>query len=293
MRPADLFQLLMLACAWGGAYLFMRAAVPAFGAAPMVFLRLAMGSLLVLLPLTLWKFGPGPLIRHWKPLLIYGTLFTAVPFIGLGWSARSISAGLLAVLQSAAPLFSALIARWWTKEPITPMRAAGLVIGFAGVTLLVWDQIGVRSDAGLAIIVTLLVTVLWGVSSNYARTLHDVDPIVLATGSIGIGALVLAPSAMMNWPQQAPGLRAWAEVTFMGIVASGCGFLLYFGLIRRIGAVRATSVSFLTPVVTMILGALYLGEALTLRMITACAVIIVGTALTLDLVPRLSKRAKG
>ncbi|NDG42026.1 MAG: EamA/RhaT family transporter, partial [Betaproteobacteria bacterium] len=72
MRPADLLQLLMLACAWGGAYLFMRAAVPAFGAAPMVFLRLAMGSLLVLLPLTLWKFGPGPLVRHWKPLLIYG-----------------------------------------------------------------------------------------------------------------------------------------------------------------------------------------------------------------------------
>ena len=107
MRPADLLQLLTLACAWGGAYLFMRAAVPAFGPAPMVFLRLAMGSLLVLLPLTLWKFGPGPLVRHWKPLLIYGALFTAVPFIGLGWSARSISAGLLAVLQSAAPLFSA------------------------------------------------------------------------------------------------------------------------------------------------------------------------------------------
>ena len=263
----------------------MRAAVPAFGAAPMVFLRLAMGSLLVLLPITLWRFGPAPLLKHWRALSIYGVVFTAIPFIGLGWSARSISAGLLAVLQSAAPLFSAVIAHYWMRERLTPVRAAGLAIGLAGVTLLVWDQIGVGSDAGIAIVVTLAVTVLWGVSSNYARTLHDIDPVVLATGSIGIAALALSPWAVADWPQVAPGARAWAEVTFMGIVASGFGFLMYFGLIRQIGAVRATSVSFLTPVVAMVSGAFYLGEALTVRMVTGCAVIIVGTALTLGLVP--------
>lgn len=284
MRPVHVLQLLGLSCAWGGAYLFMRAAVPAFGAAPMVFLRLAMGSLLVLLPLTLWRHGPRPLLTHWRALTIYGVLFTAVPFIGLGFSARSISAGMLAVLQSAAPLFAALVARVWFGERIHSFRALGLLIGLAGVTLLVWDGLGVSGDASLAIVVTLLVTVLWGVSSNYARTIRHIEPVVLATGSIGIAALVLMPWALWHWPTQAPGLQAWAEVTFMGIIGSGAGFLLYFGLLRQIGAVRATSVTFLTPVVTMVSGVFYLGEAVSWQMVLGCAVIVAGTALTLGLV---------
>lgn len=286
MRASHVVRLLLLSFVWGGAYLFMRAAVPAFGPAPMIFLRMAMGCLLVLLPITLWRFGTAPLRQHWRALLAYGVGFTAIPFIGLGWAAQSISAGLLAVLQSAAPLFSAIVAHFWLRERLTPTRTAGLVIGFAGVALLVWDKIGVRGDARLAVLVTLAVTALWGVSSNYARKLQAIDPVVLATGSIGSGALAIAPFALATWPETPPGARAWAEVTFMGIAASGVGFLLYFGLIKAVGAVRATSVSFLTPIVAMVSGALYLGEPLTLRMFAGCAVVVAGTALTLGLLPR-------
>jgi len=135
----------------------------------MIFLRMALGSALVLLPLTLWRFGPKPLLRHWRELAFFGVVFTALPFLGLGYAALSISAGLLAILQSAAPLFAAVVARIWLREPITGARATGLAIGFAGVAMLVWDRVGVREDAGIAILLTLAVTALWGVSSNYAR----------------------------------------------------------------------------------------------------------------------------
>jgi len=287
LRPGHVVQLVALSLIWGSAYLFMRASAPTFGAAPMIFLRMALGSTLVLLPLTLWRFGPGPLLRNWRELLVFGVAFTAVPFLGLGFAALSISAGLLAILQSAAPLFAALVARVWLGEPIAGSRAAGLAIGFAGVAMLVWDRVGVREDAGLAILVTLAVTALWGVSSNYARKrLQAVDPVVLATGSIGVAALVLAPLAALEWPVQSPGPRAWAEVLFLGVAASGVGFLLYFGLLSKIGAVRATSVTFLNPVVAMGTAALYLGEPVTLRMVVGCAVIVTGTALTLGLLPR-------
>jgi drug/metabolite transporter (DMT)-like permease len=289
MRPVHIAQLLLLSFIWGTAYLFMRASVPAFGPAPMIFLRMALGSLLVLFPLTLWRFGAGPLREHWRELVIFGVAFTAVPFLGLGFAARSISAGMLAVLQSAAPLFAAVIAHFWLRERFTPIRALGLVIGFAGVTLLVWDKVGVREDAGVAVLVTLAVTALWGVSSNYARArLHAIDPIVLATGSIGAAALVLAPFALLSWPVEPPGAKAWAEVVFLGIAASGFGFLLYFGLLDKIGAVRATSVTFLNPVVAMGAGAVYLGEEISLRMVLGCVVILTGTALSLGLVPRRS-----
>ena len=289
MHPRHVAQLLLLSFIWGSAYLFMRASVPAFGPAPMIFLRMALGSVFVLLPLTLWRFGAAPLRTHWRELMVFGVVFTAVPFLGLGFAAQSISAGMLAVLQSAAPLFAAVVAHFWLRERVTPLRALGLLIGFAGVTLLVWDRVGVREDAGVAVLVTLAVTALWGVSSNYVRArLQEIDPVVLATGSIGAAAIALAPFALLAWPGEPPGTKAWTEVLFLGIAASGFGFLLYFGLLDRIGAVRATSVTFLNPVVAMVAGALYLGEAITPRMVIGCAVILTGTALSLGLLPRRS-----
>lgn len=294
MRPIHVVQLLLLSLLWGGAYLFMRSSAPAFGAAPMIFLRMALGSLLVLLPLTLWRTGLGPMRRYWRPMAVMGIAFTAVPFIGLGYAALSITAGMLAVLQSAAPLFSAIVGRLWLGEPIRPQRALGLAIGFAGVAVLVWDKVGVRDDAAMAILITIAMTVLWGVSSNYARVkLVGADPLATATGAITAAAIVLAPLALLTWPAQDPGARAWAEVVFLGVASSGFGFILYYGLITAIGAVRATSVTFLTPIVTMISGALYLDEPVTARMIGGCAVILVGTALTLGLVPAWLRRAFG
>lgn len=286
MRPVHVVQMLVLALLWGSAYLFMRASVPAFGPAPMVFVRMALGSALVLLPLALWRCGWRPFVRHWRGLTVFGLAFTVVPFLGLGWAAKSISAGMLAVLQAAAPLFAAIVGRAWVGERITRGRALGLLVGFVGVALLVWDKVGVHDEAGLAVLVTLFVTALWGVSSNYARMrLHAVDPVVLAAGSIGVAALALAPMAVLGWPEQPPGAKAWAEVVFLGVASSGVGFLMYFALLRNIGPVRATSVTFLNPVVAIVSGALYLGEAITLQIVAGCAVILVGTALTLGLLP--------
>ncbi len=287
MRPTHVLQLLLLAFVWGTAYLFMKTSVPAFGAPAMVFLRMGLAAVLVLLPLTLLRTGVAPLHAHWRDMAVFGIAFTAVPFLGLGYSSRSISAGLLAILQSAAPLFAAVVARVWLGERITAWRAAGLLIGFAGVAILVGDRISIREDAGVAILITLAVTALWGVSSNYARVrLHMVDPIALAAGSMSAAGIALAPLAWLTWPAEAPGARAWAEVLFLGLASSGLGFVLYFGLLRQIGAVRATSVTFLSPVVAMVSAALYIGKEVTLRTVVGCAVILVGTALTLGLLPR-------
>jgi drug/metabolite transporter (DMT)-like permease len=286
MRPQHVARLLLLALLWGGSYLFMRSAAPQFGAGPMIFLRMALGSLLVLLPLTLWRIGFAPIRRHWRPMAVMGVVFTALPFMGLGYAALSITAGLMAVIQSAAPLFSAIVGRIWLGEPIRPMRAVGLVVGLSGVALLVWDKVGMRDDAGIGILITLLMTVLWGVSSNFVRVrLAGVDPLATATGAITAAALVLAPMALLTWPAEPPSIRAWAEVVFLGVAASGLGFILYYSLIAAIGAVRATSVTFLTPIVTMALGTVYLDEPITVRIAIGCAVILIGTALTLGFVP--------
>jgi drug/metabolite transporter (DMT)-like permease len=293
LRPRHVALLLLLSFLWGTAYLFMRASAPAFGAAPMIFLRMALASLLVLLPLTIARTGLAPLRDNWRRMLVMGGAFTALPFLGLGYSALAIEAGLMAILQSTAPLFAAIVGHLWLGERVTRSRAAGLAVGFAGVGVLVWDKVGAIEAASLAILTTLAVTAMWGVSANYARArMAHVDPIALATGSLTVAALLLAPLAWFTWPAAMPDAKAWAEVAFLGVGSSGFGFLIYFALLRQVGAVRTVSVTFLNPVVAMLSAVVYLGEPITLRMVAGCAVILAGTSLTLGLLPVGRRRAK-
>ena len=178
------------------------------------------------------------------------------------------------------------MARVWLGEPIGRVRMLGLIIGFAGVTLLVHDKIGALDDAAWAILVTIFVTAMWGVSSNFVKVrLATADPLVVSTAAIGLSALASAPFALADWPEQWPGPVAWAEVTFLGVASSGLGFILFYRLIKSVGPIRATSVTFLNPIVAMASAAVYLGEPVTWTMVAGCAVILLGTALTLGLLP--------
>jgi drug/metabolite transporter (DMT)-like permease len=107
---------------------------------------------------------------------------------------------------------------------------------------------------------------------------------VITVGSLAAASLFLAPFAWASWPVEAPAPRAWAELAFLGVASSGLGFLLYFRLLRRIGPVRAMSVTFLNPMVAMASAALYLGEAVTAQMLAGGTVVLLGTALSLGLV---------
>jgi drug/metabolite transporter (DMT)-like permease len=113
-----------------------------------------------------------------------------------------------------------------------------------------------------------------------------IDPLVTTAGSLALASLVLAPLAWATWPATPPSTRAWAEMAFLGLFSSGLGMWMYFRLLGRIGAVRAMSVTFLSPLVAMVSGALYLGEALTLQMLAGCVIVLLGTALSLGLIGR-------
>lgn len=286
MQRRDVGDLLLLSLLWGAAYLFMRAAVPAFGPAPMIALRLAI-AVAVLLPLLAWRGGLGQLRAHPGPLLLQAVVFTALPFLMLGWAAQHLTAGLLSVLNATAPLFAALLAHVVFHERLGGWRIAGLALGFGGVALLTAGSVSFRSAQGLlAVGGVLLVSAMWAVGANYTRRrLGGMDSLALTVGSLALASLALAPLAAATWPATPPPLRAWLEMAFLGVASSGLGFLLYYRLLRRIGPVRAMSVTFLNPVVALIAGALYLGETVSLQTLAGAAVVLLGTALSLGLWP--------
>ena len=288
MRPRDVVELLLLSVLWGGAYLFTRAAVPAFGPAPLVSMRLGIAALM-LLPIVAYR-GSLPQLRE-RPLALFmvGVPFTALPFLMMTWGALHITAGLSAVLNATAPMFAALVGHFVLKERLGAWRSGGLVLGFAGVLILMGGG-GVSWRAGqgpLAVLAVLGTAMIWSIGANYTRRrMAGIDPMVTTAGSLAAASLSLLPLAWATWPATPPSARAWAEMAFLGIASSGIGMWMYFRLLGRIGAVGAMSVTFLSPLVAMVSGALYLGEALTLPMLLGCAVVLLGTALSLGLIGR-------
>jgi drug/metabolite transporter (DMT)-like permease len=293
MRSSDVAGLGVLALLWGSAYLFIRAAVPEFGPAPLIALRLGL-SALVLAPLLLLRREWAAMRRAAGPLAVQGVLFSALPFLLLAWASLSMTAGLTAILNATAPLFAAILGLLWLGERLGRWRTVGLAVGFAGVVVLMWGRVALRLDETAGALVAMLVaSALWGAGGHWTRTrLAGLSPAAVSVGTLAVSAAALSPLAALTWPAEPPSARAWGELAFLGVASSGLGFLLYYRLLRRIGAVRATSVTFLNPPVAMAAGVVYLGEPVTLQMAAGAAVILAGTALVLGRIgPAAAPRA--
>lgn len=284
MRPRDIVDLLLLAALWGASFLFMRVAVPQFGALPLAALRVA-GAALLLLALLAARSGLGGMRAHWRPIAVIGITNSALPFLGFSIAAMSIPAGLSSILNATSPMFGALIAMAWLREPSNASRVAGLGIGFVGVVLLASGSRGVAVVAdgpgtGAAIGLCLAASLLYGFSACFARRyLTGVEPLAVAAGSQLSATLALALPAAWAWPAVVPSAGSWLAVLALALLCTGIAYLLYFRLIARVGPARAIAVTFLVPAFGMLWAGVFLGEAVTPTMLALGALILLGTGL--------------
>lgn len=280
-------EFILLAALWGASFLFMRLGAQEFGPLPTAFLRVSIGSLF-LLPILILQ-GKLPLLRqHHRPVLLVGTINSAIPFACFSYAVLYISTGLSAILNATAPLFGALIAWFWLKDKLTLWQMLGLVIGFLGVTLLTWDSASVRDEGSiLAVLACLLASVCYGITGSYSkRFLSSTPAMVTATGSqLGASIVLLAP-AIWFWPAQSPSAKAWLAMLALGVLCTGVAYILYFRLIERAGPAKALSVTFLLPVFAILYGNVLLGEVVTRWMLLCGFIIVAGTALATGLVGR-------
>ena len=291
MRRRDVAELLALAALWGGSFLFMRVAVPAFGPLALAFLRV-FGAALMLVPLLAARGELAALRRHWRPIAVVGFVNSALPFLCFAYAALTINAGVSAIFNSATPLFAAIVAWLWLGDRMTPLRIAGLAIGFAGVLWIGWDKADFGPGGSAAAIgACLLATMSYGIAPSLTkRRLGGVPPLAVAAGSQVAAAIFLAVPALLAWPAQAPSAPAWGMVALLAFFGTGLAYLLYFRLIANAGPANAVAVTYLIPIFAVAWGGLFLGERLTLPLIAGCAVIFVGTALATGMLPRRSTR---
>ena len=267
-------ELLLLAAIWGGSFLFLRIASPVFGPVPLVDVRLALGAL-VLAPF-LWRERARFPLRRWPQLAAIGLVNTLIPFLLFAWSAERAPAGVSAIVNSIAVPFAALAAFALFGERIGGRRLTGLLASLVGVAVLAGGDLA-GASLGPAVAAGALAALFYGVSANLVkRYLADLPPIAVAAATLTCGAVLLAPLAAWTWPSAAIPVQTWLCVIAIGTVCTGFAYAVYFRLIQRVGAPRATTVIYIVPIFGVLWAWLTLGEPLTISMAAGGALILGG-----------------
>lgn len=284
MKRRDILDLITLGLLWGLGFLFIRMAVPEFGAIVLIEVRMLLAAL-ILLPLVAARRRVGEMLANWRAITLMGLMHYAVPFCLYAWAMLTLPAGYSSIINAASPLFAGIVARAWTGERLPVSRLAGLALGVGGVVVLVWDKLFTGSPANAAALAAAVGGAFcYGFAAVFARRkLADVSPVTVAGGSMAAAGLVLLPISIWLWPAQPPSPQAWGMTVVLGVLCTALAFVLYFRLIASAGPSKAISVTFLVPVFAMILGALFAGEAVTPPMVAGGFVIALGTALATGL----------
>ncbi|MBA8882757.1 DMT family transporter [Dokdonella fugitiva] len=265
-------ELIALGAIWGGSFLFMRVAAPQFGPFALVEVRIVLGAL-ILLPF-LWHARALLDAKRIVQFAIVGALNSAIPFSLFAWGAERAPAGVGAIANSLTVLFTALVALLVYGERVSLRRALAMIVGFVGVVVLMSGKVA-GSDVFSAALAGTAASACYGVAANFTRRwFAGVPPLAAVAGTLGSAAILLAPFALASWPAQSPSGASWGSAIALGVLCTGIAYALFFRLIQRVGAARATTCTYLVPLFGVFWGWLLLAETPTVTMLVAGTMIL-------------------
>lgn len=215
----------------------------------------------------------------WFPLLLLGITNVAIPFFLISWGEKYIDSAVASVLDATVPLFTILIAHYLLQDDkITLPKLTGLLIGFAGVVILMSkDLLNASTNSILGQAAVILASIFYAVNSVYIRkTTEDIPSIVRSAGPlISASSVMWLATFLSESPVRMPQLGiTWIALLWLGIFGSGLAFAMAYYLIHEIGPTRTTMVTYLFPLGGVILGVTFLNEQLTWQLITGAALIV-------------------
>ena len=273
-------MLLALAALWGASFLFMRVAVPSFGPVVLAEGRVAIAGAALLAYAA--AIGARPALRaRRRDYLLLGTINAALPFSLLAAAELEIEASLAAVLNAMAPLCGALVGAVWLGHRVTHAAKAGLVLGVAGVALVVGlSPVDVTFGFMLAVLACLGAALAYGVGANLVHVRFAGEPpLALAIGQQLAATLVLLPLLPVVPVRATPDAVDVACLLALALASTGVAYLLYFRLLAELGATGGMTVIFVVPVFGVLWGALFLGESIDAATILGGAVILLSVYL--------------
>ncbi|SEH88477.1 Permease of the drug/metabolite transporter (DMT) superfamily [Mycolicibacterium rutilum] len=261
---------------WGIPYLLIKIAVEGVSVPVLVFIRVALGAA-VLLPLALSRRTVAMVRSHWPALLAFSFFEIIAAWWLLSDAERHLTSSMTGLLIAASPIIAAVLDRCTGGERLGPKRIAGLAVGIGGVAVLAGPHIG---GTTWPIVEVLLVATCYAIAPLIAaRRLADVPTLPMTAVCLTFAALVYAAPAVATWPRQMPETRVLVALAVLGVVCTAAAFLLFFALIREVGAPRALVFTYINPAVALLAGVVVLAEPLTVGNVAALALILAGSVL--------------
>lgn len=268
----------LMSVIWGVPYLMIKVAVEGVSVPVLVFVRTAVGAA-VLLPMALRGGRSAGLRRHWRPLTAFAAIEIIVPWWLLTDAERQITSSMAGLLIAASPVIAVVVGRLTgDAERLGSRRWAGLAVGLAGVAVLAAPEM--IGGSPWSIVEVLLVAVCYATAPFIAaRRLADVPALPMTAACLAMAAVVYTPPAIMTWPEALPSVKVLAALAGLAVVCTALAFLVFFALIREVGASRALVFTYVNPAVAVAAGALLLGEPLTPSIIASFVLILGGSVL--------------
>jgi drug/metabolite transporter (DMT)-like permease len=276
--------LVALAAIWGASYTFIRFAAPVLGPVWTTEGRLVVGTAALLA----WfrMTGSDPQWRHLRFYAFIGVLGTAIPFSLVAFAGMHIPAATMAIVNTSSPMLTLAIGAALGLERLSVGRGLGLLLGAAGVWVLMSPASGTQTDVGpmfgWAVGATLCASLAYALAALAVRQWgRGIPSRGMAIGAQASAALALLP-LLPTWPPSAaPSALVLGNLLALGLLGSALAYVLFFRLVADIGATRTQTVSLLIPIFGVLWGYLFLDEALTWRLLASGALIVVGTLLVL------------
>lgn len=268
MKPRDWLLFWLLGITWGTSFLWIKIAVTEISPYMLVGFRTLFGllGLGVFLLLVRSARGEWAIIRRKLGVFfVLGLMNIVIPWILISWAGQHIDSGLSSILNSTMPLFTIMISPFFVSDDrFTLPKAAGLLTGFAGVVILLYPSIGREWNDHLAGQAAVLVAALcYGSSTVFARKKAQGLPpqtqafLQFLTATMMIWAFTLTTERPPQFPQLP---ITWLALLWLGLLGSSLAYIIYFDLLPRIGPTRMSMVTYIIPLVGVLLGIIFLGE---------------------------------
>jgi len=285
VKQSALARIALLALIWGSAFLWIKLAIRGFSPVEVTFARLALGTA-VLFPIALARHEALPRsARMWAHITVAALFANAVPYLLFAVAEQTVASSTAGIINATTPLWTVLLALAVRHQrTVTTWQAAGLITGFGGALLIFSPWAASSNLASAGGLECLAASVSYAISYIYmdryvAR--RGLSPIALSACQLLAASIMLA-IALAIVGARAPHLTAVSVtgLAILGIIGTGIAYVLNYQIITREGATIASTVTYLLPVVAIVLGVLVLSENITAMVIAGIALVLAGVALT-------------
>ncbi len=282
MSGGDWLRLCLLSLLWGGSFFFNELALLEVRPFTLVLCRVGIAALCLHLLVQARGLRLPSSPRLWAGFALLAVLNNLLPFSLIAWGQTRIDSGLASILNATTPLFGVLLAhRLTTDERLSANRLAGVLLGVAGVALIMGPS-SLRLDGSLLGKLAILgAAFCYALSTIFGRRFGGIPPLLIATGQVTMTSVMMLPLVLAidrPWQLPPPGLTTIGALLALGVVATALAYLLFFRILTTAGATNLMLVTFLVPVSALLLGSLLLGEQLGLNDAAGMGLIALGLA---------------